>query len=114
MGYWLSVIMTAHTVGPLAPGDLWRAWTLEPVLLISLLAVAVLYGTGLYRVWQRAGYGHGVHFWQAAAFAFSLLATVIALVSPLDALSGALFSAHMLQHMVLIEVVAPLLALSAL
>src|SRR4029453_16223165 len=42
------------------------------------------------------------------------LAFVIALVSPLDALSGALFSAHMTQHMVLMLLAAPLLALSAI
>ena len=114
MGRWPNLMVTAHTVGPLAPDDLWRAWTLEPALLVSLFVVAALYGIGLYRLWQRAGQGHGVHLWQAAAFACSLLVTAVALVSPLDALSGALFSAHMAQHMLLIEVVAPLLALSAL
>jgi putative membrane protein len=37
----------------------------------------------------------------------------LALLSPLDALSGALASAHMVQHLLLLLVAAPLLALSA-
>ena len=37
----------------------------------------------------------------------------VAMVSPLDALSGALASAHMVQHVLLLLVAAPLLALSA-
>src|SRR5206468_3429387 len=50
---------------------------------------------------------------QAAAFACGWLALVVALVSPLDALSGALFAAHMVQHELLIVVAAPLVVLGA-
>jgi putative membrane protein len=39
-------------------------------------------------------------------------ALVVALVSPLDALSGALFAAHMVQHLILILIAAPLLVMS--
>ena len=41
------------------------------------------------------------------------MALGLALLSPLDALSSALASAHMVQHLLLLLVAAPLLALSA-
>ena len=41
------------------------------------------------------------------------MTVTVALLSPLDALSGALASAHMVQHVLLTLVAAPLLALSA-
>ena len=43
-----------------------------------------------------------------------MVALGVALLSPLDALAGALASAHMVQHVLLLLVAAPLLALSAL
>ncbi len=42
-----------------------------------------------------------------------MVAVGVALLSPLDALAGALASAHMVQHVLLVLVAAPLLALSA-
>jgi cytochrome c oxidase assembly factor CtaG len=45
---------------------------------------------------------------QAAAFAGGLTVLVISLVSPLDFLSEELFSAHMVQHLLLMLVAAPL------
>ncbi len=41
-----------------------------------------------------------------------MVAVGVALISPLDALSGALASAHMVQHVLLLLLAAPLLALS--
>ena len=49
---------------------------------------------------------------RAGCFAGAMVALGVALLSPLDALAGALASAHMVQH-VLLLVAAPLLALSA-
>jgi putative membrane protein len=51
--------------------------------------------------------------WRVAAYFGGLLASVVALVSPLDALAGVLFSAHMAQHLILVLVAAPLLVLGA-
>jgi putative membrane protein len=45
-------------------------------------------------------------------FTLGLLALGVAVLSPLDALSGALASAHMTQHMLLMVVAAPLIAAS--
>jgi putative membrane protein len=101
----------AHAGGYLEPGDLWRAWTLDPWIVASVVVPAWLYAFGMLRLWERAGVGRGLRRWQAWCFAGGILALLVALISPLDALGGALFSAHMLQHMVLMLVAAPLLVL---
>jgi putative membrane protein len=96
----------------LTPAHLWQAWTLEPSLLIGLSLTTLLYAAGVRQVWMRAGIGHGISMRRCACFAGALGSLVVALVSPLDALSEALFSAHMVQHLVLILVAAPLLVMS--
>jgi len=45
-------------------------------------------------------------------FVGAILVLIVALVSPLDALSETLFSAHMVQHLLLMLVAAPLLVIS--
>jgi putative membrane protein len=63
------------------------------------------------RLWGNAGHGRGVSRRQAGAFGLGWLALVGALVSPLDPLGSRLFSAHMVQHELLMVVAAPLLVL---
>ncbi len=92
----------AHDGAPVTPTTWLRAWNGEPTLLFGLTLTAALYGRGVWRVWRRAGRGRGVNRWQVAAFGGGWLALVAALVSPLDAVSGVLFSAHMVQHTLLI------------
>jgi putative membrane protein len=101
----------AHADGFIAPGDLWRSWTLDPWVAAGVVVPAWLYFRGVRRRWERAGKGSGIREWQAWSFAAGIAALAIALMSPLDSLGGALFSAHMLQHVVLMMVAAPLLVL---
>ena len=98
----------AHPGQPPAPHDLWSAWSLHPVLLGGLLLAAWAYRRG-----QRSGPKRPVDTWRARCFTAALVALGLALLSPLDALSSALASAHMVQHLLLLLVAAPLLALSA-
>ena len=100
----------AHAGQALEPHDLWSAWSFEPLVVITLITAGVLYSVGLRRLWSR-GAGVGIRRWEAAAFAGGWLMTVIALVSPLHALGGVLFSAHMTQHELLISICAPLLVI---
>lgn len=81
--------------------------------MLSLVIGAGVYGLGLARLWGSAGVGRGVRAWQAALFGLGIVALVVALVSPLDALGSALFSAHMLQHVLLLLIAPPLLLLGA-
>jgi putative membrane protein len=98
----------AHTGQPPAPHDLWSAWSVHPVLLGGLLLAA-----GAYRRGQTRGPKRPVDRWRARCFTAALVALGLALLSPLDALSSALASAHMGQHLLLLLVAAPLLAISA-
>ena len=93
-----------------AAPSLWT-WNLEAWLLFLLALSAVGYAVGLHRLWRRAGTGRGVSTLQAWAFAGGWLSLVLALVSPLDPLGGRLFSAHMVQHEVLMVLAAPLLVI---
>jgi cytochrome c oxidase assembly factor CtaG len=62
-------------------------------------------------MWRAAGVGRGVRRWEAACFALGWLTLVAALVSPLHPWGSVLFSAHMVQHELLMLVAAPLLVL---
>lgn len=86
-------------------------WSWDPVVLGLLALSAGLYARGAARLWRRAGTGKGIRRWQAGCFAAGWLGLFVALVSPLDALGGVLFSAHMAQHEILMLVAAPLLVL---
>ena len=104
-------VARAHAGRAPEPHDLWSSWTLEPGVLAALLVGAAAYALGVRALWRRAGHGRGIARWRVASFAAGLLTVVVALVSPLDALSGALFSAHMAQHLLLTMIAPPLLVL---
>jgi putative membrane protein len=91
----------------------WRSWSWDPTVLIGIVLAVWAYTRGLGRLWARAGIGHGLPRWRALCFAGGLTTIVVALLSPFDALDSLLFSAHMIQHLVLILVAAPLLVLGA-
>lgn len=88
------------------PAELWLRWNFDPVLLIALSALAIWHARHLRifepgapssrRTWFIAG-------WSLAALSF---------ISPLCALGVALFSARVVQHMVLALCAAPLIALA--
>lgn len=92
--------------------DLWRTWSWEPLVLLSLAISLLLYVRGVRLLWREASRGRGVRRWEAACFAGGWLALFIALVSPLHPWGRVLFSAHMTQHEVLMLVAAPLFVLS--
>jgi cytochrome c oxidase assembly factor CtaG len=72
-----------------------------------------VYIRGVRASWRRGGVGRGVRSGQIAAFAVAIIALVVALLSPLDALAEQLFAAHMAQHVLLGIVAPPLLVLGA-
>lgn len=89
--------------GP-APAELWARWNLDPLLLAVLAAVGLAWAMTEGR---RAGPG------RRAAFAAGMGLLVVAFVSPLCALSSALFAARVGHHVLLIAVAAPLFAWAA-
>jgi putative membrane protein len=92
-----------------APGEVWRAWTLDPWITLPIYVSAGWYALGVRALWRASGAGRGIGRREVTAYAGGQVALAAALVSPLDALGGALFSAHMLQHVLLMLVAAPLL-----
>ncbi len=83
----------------------------DPGVAGGLLVAGGWYWLGVRRLWRGAGVGHGVSRTSARLYAAGLLVLAAALLSPLDALAEDLFSAHMIQHLLLITVAAPLLVL---
>ena len=86
-------------------------WTWDPLPTLTLGALGLAYARGCWRLWRAAGLGHGLSLGNAGCFALGLGTALVALVSPLDALSDVLFSAHMSQHELLMVVAAPLVVL---
>src|SRR5580693_10774891 len=85
--------------GPAAiPEDFWTRWNSDPLLIAALATLALAVGRG-HSSDARAG-------WSAIAL------MLVVFVSPLCALSSALFSARVLHHVLLVAAVAPLLALA--
>lgn len=88
-------------------------WLADPAVLAPLALMAGIYAWRFRDARREAG-GRGAGPLQALAFAGAMIALLGALVSPLDGLgSDYLFSAHMLQH-VLLGDIAPLLLLLSL
>jgi putative membrane protein len=110
----LMVISTgqalAHPIQPTESIDIWK-WNFEPWIVVCMFLSISLYWLGLSRLWRKAGSGEGIPYRQALSFTLGWISLAMALVSPLDYLGNLLFSAHMLQHELLMIVAAPLMVL---
>jgi cytochrome c oxidase assembly factor CtaG len=88
------------------------AWTLQPQLLIPVLAAGWLYIVGVRKIarryprapWPRA---------RTAWFLSGLAVLLVSLMSPIDVYAEVFLWVHMIQHLLLISVVPPLLLLGA-
>jgi putative membrane protein len=100
-----ATLARAHENEPLAPHDLWTAWSFDPGTTIPLALSAILYLRG-----ARAS--RGITPRQQAFFWTGWTVLALSLVSPLHPLGEVLFSAHMVQHEILMLIAAPLLVLS--
>ncbi|WP_408122592.1 cytochrome c oxidase assembly protein [Caballeronia grimmiae] len=102
---------SAHVATPAASDAQTFGWTFEPWVVVLLALSIGLYIAGYARLRHRGSRGRADRSMRLAAFVTGWVALVIALVSPLHALSEALFSAHMLQHEIFMLVAAPLLVI---
>lgn len=102
----------AHDGVPLPGTSSWRAWSADPLVLGPLALVAWAYVRGLGAIWRRRGGRQAAPPARAVAFGAGVLAVVVAVASPLDSLAEALFSLHMIQHLLLVLVAAPLIVLA--
>jgi len=98
----VDLILVPYCGAAPAPAQLWSRWNLDPWLIAALAVVAMFYATR--RTWSaEAGPG-------TARFAGGLVVLAIAFISPLCALSSALFAARAIHHVLIIGVATPLLA----
>lgn len=98
--------LIAHGDGVGRHGRLWLHWADDPTVLVGLALAGCAYALGRRRRSRSTGR-------REQAFWIGFAAVAVAVASPLDALSGDLASAHMVQHLLLVVVAAPLLAYSA-
>jgi cytochrome c oxidase assembly factor CtaG len=96
-------------------GDLGEAltvWSPDPGAIVLIAVVVGLYAWAYRRLRVVAP---GFHFprWHAVAFGSGAALLLVSLVSPIDTYSDDLFWVHMVQHMVIVMLVAPLLLLGA-
>src|SRR5437868_12341511 len=82
-------------------------WTFDPLVLSVLAISAGLYFRGLLRLRRQSAQGELPS--RIALYLAGWLALVVALLSPVAALSEVLFAVHMTQHEILIVIAAPLL-----
>jgi cytochrome c oxidase assembly factor CtaG len=91
------------------------SWTLSPGV---LLAVAIA-GWVYFRRWRQVRRGASPRsaaeapVWRLCCFLAALLAMLLALITPLDALADQLLFSHMVQHVLLLDL-APILAIVGL
>jgi putative membrane protein len=96
---------------PPSVGALISSWPFEPVVLLGVELAAVLYligGAGRVRM-DRSSTAR----WRSTAFWLGLATILLALQTPIEILARQLFWAHMVQHLLLMAVAAPLLALAS-
>ncbi|MBI4538621.1 MAG: cytochrome c oxidase assembly protein [Gemmatimonadetes bacterium] len=93
-------------------GFSWTRFELHPSVLIGCVLLAALYLAGAGPLRRRHGWAERVHPARAAAFLSGVAVIFLALNGPIHDLSdNFLFSAHMLQHMLLMLVMPALLLL---
>lgn len=90
----------------------WLAWNADPLVIAGLGSLAAIYGLGAYRIFSR-GAQSAIGPEHVSAWFAGLFFLVTALLSPIDTLGEELFWMHMIQHMIIMMVAAPLMAAGA-
>jgi putative membrane protein len=105
---------------PQGTGGILSYWPIEPMVLLGVELAAVLYiAGGISHRRNRGAHayasssGSSTGRWRSVAFWSGLAVILLALQSPIEILARQLFWVHMVQHLLLLAVAAPLLALSS-
>ncbi|MFW6070742.1 MAG: cytochrome c oxidase assembly protein [bacterium] len=90
-----------------------QSWEWRVEIIIPLLLAGVIY----FRGWRRLRHvgrrpSRLANGWRLAAYWSALLLVALALMSPIDVLASQFFFMHMIQHLMLIMLAAPLLMLA--
>jgi putative membrane protein len=87
------------------------SWGAEPWVAACLALSLLLYVQGMLRLWPRARQSRPLLLRQFGCFGMGWTMLALALASPLDGAGSYAFSAHMVQHELLMIVSAPLMVL---
>ncbi|HEX7049990.1 MAG TPA: cytochrome c oxidase assembly protein [Longimicrobiales bacterium] len=88
----------------------WSAWEVHPSIWIGCTLFAAIYLAGIGPLRRRYGLADRVDPWRVVSFLSGVAILFLALTGPLHTLSDDyLFSAHMVQHMLLMLIMPPLL-----
>ena len=114
---WLAAAtgVTAHGPAPDEPptvATLLFGWSFEPLPTLAIVVALGLWWWAVRRV-DRAHPGNPVPRRRSIAFGLGMLAIGSALLSGIERYDTTLFSVHMVQHILLVLVAAPLIALAA-
>lgn len=86
----------------IGPGEVAGSWSVAALELAAVAVWSVLYAVAARRLGPR------LERWRVVAFASGMAVLALCVISPLDALAETLFGAHMLQHVIISDVAAPL------
>jgi putative membrane protein len=86
-------------------------WTFEPSVIVGVAALSLAYVCGWLRA-RQPGQPHPPGYGKLALFATSMLCTLVALISPVDAWSTDFLFVHMIQHLLLLDLMPITLILS--
>jgi putative copper resistance protein D len=104
----------AHGPSPPEPtlSTLWTAWSFDPSVWLPVVIAGLAYWSATVRV-DRAHPANPVPRFRLWSWLAGLGVILVALASPIEAYDTTLFSVHMVQHLLLALVAAPLLVLAA-
>ncbi len=88
------------------------SWTFEPGAVALVVTLSALYGGRWRRVRREPGGKRGAPVEKAVAFGTAMVLLVAALLSPIDRLAEQVFAMHMVQHVILLDLVPILLMVS--
>jgi putative membrane protein len=88
-----------------------ESWSPPVPLTFALILAAIIYSRGWFRL--RKASPNSISVWQLGAFMSGLFSLWVALGSPLAAFDHYLLSIHMVEHVLLMTVAAPLILLGA-
>ncbi len=111
----LPAAVSAHGIALPPPSDplqLLGMWSFDPLVQVPLIAAAVGY-TSAVRTVNRAHAANAVPRRRPVAFLAGLAVIELALQSPIEHYDTTLFSVHMVQHILLTMIAAPLIAAGA-
>jgi putative copper resistance protein D len=110
----LPSVASAHGQAPVepTPATLVTGWSFAPDIWLPVMLAALAYWKARDMVNERH-LTNPVPRWRLWSWLAGLAAIVLALASPIEFYDTTLFSAHMVQHLLLTMVAAPLLVLAA-